>query len=87
MHIIVQTMLLEQNIPVNLSFFFKEVFDVCLLLLYQSFEQLSIVDVQLLSMMTTDVVDLSIKLIGARMDATEERMKALKSNYFRSHQV
>ena len=81
-------MLLEQKGPITLPFFFKEVVNVRLLLLYQLFKKLTIFDVRPLLMTTTDAIaDPPFELIGARMDATEEMMNALTSNYFWSHQV
>ena len=74
--------------PITLSFFFKEVANFRFLLPYQSFEQLVIVDAQpLLTMAKDAIVDPLFELIGARTTATEERLRALTSNYFRSHQV
>ena len=78
--IIVRIILLEPNGPVKLSFFFKEVINVGFLIWYQFFESLTIVDAPLLLTTTTDTIaDMSFKRIGARMDATESTMTALKS--------
>ena len=83
-HIIVQTTLLEQGL-VTSSFLFGEVSNIGFSLLYQSFEQLTIVDAPQLWITTTDAIaDLLFELIGARTDAPEATMKASKSKDFQS---
>ena len=54
--IIVRTTRLEQNKPVRLSLFFKEVVEVVVLLPSQLFKQLSIVDAPLLLTTKTDAI-------------------------------
>ena len=72
--IIVQTTLLKPNRPLTLSFFFKEVVNIKLLLLYQLFEQLAIVDVSPLSTATTDAIaDPLFGLIGMRTDTRDAK--------------
>ena len=83
--IIVQTTLLEQKGPITLSFCFEEAVYVGVLLLSQLFKQIAIVDAPPLSItMINAIVDWLFKLIGERIDTTEEMTLASKSNNLQS---
>ena len=72
--IIVQITLLKPNRPVTLSFFFKEDVYVGLLLWYQLFKPLAVVDAPPLLSRTTDTItDPLFELIRARTDATDAK--------------
>ena len=78
--IIVQTIVLEQNRPVTLSFFFKKVVDVGSSLPSQLFEQIAVVDAPPLSTTIIDsTTDLLFEMIRVRTDVTEETMMASKA--------